>query len=51
VTIELFDRGGTTELVLTHAQLPATKVGPHTQGWGEIVAMLGRELQPDRPVG
>jgi uncharacterized protein YndB with AHSA1/START domain len=44
VTIELFDRDGKTELVLTHSQLPATQVGPHTQGWGEIVDMLARHL-------
>jgi uncharacterized protein YndB with AHSA1/START domain len=41
VTIELLEREGGTELVLTHRQLPASELEPHRRGWSDIV----RELQ------
>ncbi len=40
VTVELFERGTGTELVLTHRDLPAAKVDAHNQGWTDIVAKL-----------
>lgn len=44
VTVELFDRGGQTELVLTHRGLPPAKVDSHTRGWTDIVRKLEVEL-------
>jgi uncharacterized protein YndB with AHSA1/START domain len=41
VTIELFEREGGTELVLTHRQLPSSQIESHRSGWSDIV----RELQ------
>ena len=40
VTVELFERGTGTELVLTHRDLPAAKLDAHRQGWTDIVAKL-----------
>jgi uncharacterized protein YndB with AHSA1/START domain len=44
VTVELFERSGGTELVLTHRKLPPGQVDAHRQGWTEIVANLARAL-------
>ena len=44
VTIELFERGEETELVLTHRRLPVGKVDAHRKGWGDIVRKLGETL-------
>jgi uncharacterized protein YndB with AHSA1/START domain len=44
VTVELFDRDGSTELVLTHRRLPPSKVEPHRNGWGTIVEKLSAAL-------
>jgi uncharacterized protein YndB with AHSA1/START domain len=44
VTVELLDRDGTTELILTHRQLPRDQVDAHRRGWTEIVAALERTL-------
>ena len=41
VSIELFERKGGTELVLTHRQLPSSQLESHRSGWSDIV----RELQ------
>jgi uncharacterized protein YndB with AHSA1/START domain len=41
VTIELSEREGGTELVLTHRQLPSSQVESHRSGWSDVV----RELQ------
>jgi len=50
VTVELFERGVETELVLTHRRLPPDKVEAHRQGWTDIVAKLDQELgSPGRP--
>jgi uncharacterized protein YndB with AHSA1/START domain len=45
VTVELFDRGGQTELVLTHRQLPPAQIDPHTKGWTDIVRKLADDLK------
>ena len=44
VTVELKDRGGSTELTLTHRDLPDDEVDNHRQGWTAIVAELDRTL-------
>jgi len=44
VTIELFERGAETELVLTHRRLPAASVESHRAGWTDIVRKLGEAL-------
>jgi uncharacterized protein YndB with AHSA1/START domain len=41
VTVELFDRKGGTEIVLTHRQLPPSQIESHRSGWSDIA----RELQ------
>jgi uncharacterized protein YndB with AHSA1/START domain len=46
VTIELFDRGGGTELVLTHRQLPSSQIESHRSGWSDIVRELQGMLSP-----
>ena len=40
VTVELFERGADTELVLMHRPLPPDQVGAHREGWTDIVAKL-----------
>jgi uncharacterized protein YndB with AHSA1/START domain len=44
VTVELHERDGGTELVLTHRRLPPEQVDAHRQGWTEIVRLLETEL-------
>ena len=44
VTVELEDRGDSTELILTHRQLPPSQVDAHRKGWTQIVAALERTL-------
>lgn len=48
VTIELFERSGGTELVLTH-ELPEDMIEPHRQGWmtclGHLEALLSSETK------
>ncbi len=44
VTVELHDRGGITELVLTHRRLPASQSGSHRNGWTDIVQKLAATL-------
>jgi len=44
VTVELHERGGGTELVLTHRRLPAERVDAHRAGWTDIVRRLETEL-------
>lgn len=50
VTVELHEREGGTELVLTHRRLPASRVDAHRQGWTDIVRNLGAYLEAD-PAG
>ena len=43
VTIELFDRGGSTELVLTHDRFPdGASRDEHEKGWNGCLDRLGR---------
>jgi uncharacterized protein YndB with AHSA1/START domain len=51
VTVELFERGADTELVLTQRRLPPDKVAAHRKGWSEIVAKLEEALAPRGPEG
>jgi uncharacterized protein YndB with AHSA1/START domain len=44
VTVEFLQRGGSTELVLTHRRLPPAKVDAHRKGWTDIVRKLGETL-------
>lgn len=44
VTVELFERGRETELVLTHRRLPPDRVEAHRKGWTDIVAKLEEVL-------
>jgi uncharacterized protein YndB with AHSA1/START domain len=47
VTVELFDRGGRTEVVLTHEGFASELVqGEHDQGWEECLDAIGTLLQP-----
>ena len=45
VTIELFDRNGGTELVLTHRGIPDRTIEPHRSGWGTIAGKLEAALR------
>ena len=44
VTIEFHERGGGTELVLTHRGLPPTEVEGHRHGWSDILRLLDQTL-------
>ncbi len=44
VTVELHERDGGTELVLTHRRLPQERVDSHRHGWTDIVRLLETEL-------
>jgi uncharacterized protein YndB with AHSA1/START domain len=44
VTVELHERDGGTELVLTHRRLPAERVDSHRRGWTDVVRLLETEL-------
>ena len=44
VTVELYERDGGTELVLTHRRLPPERVDSHRHGWTDIVRLLLTEL-------
>jgi uncharacterized protein YndB with AHSA1/START domain len=48
VTVELHERDGGTELVLTHRRLPPERVDAHRRGWTDIVRRLGEELTAGR---
>ena len=46
VTIELFERGDQTELILTHERLPsAERVRQHKGGWSQIADRLAQYLE------
>jgi uncharacterized protein YndB with AHSA1/START domain len=46
VTVELFEREGGTELVLTHERLPSAESAKnHGQGWTEILEKLGGVME------
>lgn len=42
VTIEFTERGGNTDVVLTHTQLAESKVKETTKGWEEIFGVMER---------
>jgi uncharacterized protein YndB with AHSA1/START domain len=45
VTVEFMDRGGMTELVLTHERFPTAELcDQHKQGWGASLEKLPRAL-------
>jgi uncharacterized protein YndB with AHSA1/START domain len=44
VTVELTEKGGGTELVLTHRRLPPGQVETHRKGWTDIVRKLENVL-------
>ena len=44
VTVELHERDGGTELVLTHRQLPLKQVESHRRGWSDILPLLERQF-------
>lgn len=44
VTVELLERDGGTELVLTHRRLPAARIDAHRQGWTDILRLLEARL-------
>ena len=44
VTVELHERDGGTELVLTHRRLPPEQVEGHRRGWTDIVRLLETRL-------
>jgi uncharacterized protein YndB with AHSA1/START domain len=46
VTIELFERKGGTELVLTHRQLPSSQIESHRSGWSDIMRELQGRFSP-----
>lgn len=49
VTVEFRAGQRTTEVVLTHEQLPdGSAVQPHTKGWTRIIELLALELGADR---
>ena len=45
VTIELLEREGGTELILTHRRLPAGQVESHLGGWTDALRVLEKTLQ------
>jgi uncharacterized protein YndB with AHSA1/START domain len=44
VTVDLLDRGGSTEVVLTHELLPAERRESHAQGWNALLSKLATTL-------
>ena len=48
VTVELYPRGGETDLVLTHERLPTPAiVEGHTRGWGNMLDHLANAVSKD----
>lgn len=44
VTVEFFEQGDGTELVLTHRRLPPKEVEGHRRGWTEILELMKQVL-------
>ena len=44
VTIEFHERGGGTDLVLTHRRLAATAIEGHRRGWTDVLRVLDEVL-------
>ena len=51
VTVEFLERGASTELILTHRGLPATKVDAHNKGWTDILRKLEATLTTGQKTG
>lgn len=51
VTVELRERGTSTELILTHRSLPPTKVDAHREGWTGIIQKLEETLTTGQKTG
>jgi uncharacterized protein YndB with AHSA1/START domain len=52
VTVELFEREGATELILTHERFPsADRMRHHKSGWGQIADRLAEYLQAAKTPG
>src|SRR5262249_27704260 len=49
VTVELLERDGGTELILTHRRLPSSQIESHRKGWTDIVQKLSAAASGDRP--
>ena len=48
VTVELLERNGGTEVVLTHRRLPPARRDSHRNGWGAILGKLEETLRGER---
>jgi uncharacterized protein YndB with AHSA1/START domain len=48
VTVELLERNGGTEVVLTHRRLPPERKESHRGGWGSILGKLEETLSAGR---
>lgn len=48
VTVELLERNGGTEVVLTHRRLPPERRDSHRSGWGSILGKLEERLSGSR---
>jgi uncharacterized protein YndB with AHSA1/START domain len=47
VTVDLRERDGGTELILTHRRLPPAQVDAHRRGWTDIVRKLDETLRAE----
>lgn len=45
LTVELYDRPGSTELRLTHERLPPTQADAFEQGWNQVLGELWDRLK------
>ncbi|KQV61754.1 MULTISPECIES: SRPBCC domain-containing protein [unclassified Duganella] len=44
VTVEFFGHAGSTEVVVTHRQLPGQTYESHIDGWGDVLILLAQLL-------
>jgi uncharacterized protein YndB with AHSA1/START domain len=51
VSVELLERGTSTELILTHRRLPPTSVDAHRRGWTDIIRQLEATLTAGQRTG
>lgn len=45
VTVEFFGHADTTEIVVTHCQLPADACGSHAEGWSDVLLLMAHLFQ------
>jgi uncharacterized protein YndB with AHSA1/START domain len=45
VTVDFFGHADTTDVVVTHRQLPGETSDAHTEGWGDVLSILSRHFQ------